>query len=155
MKPTVYIETTIAGHLTSRLPKDPIVAGQMVATRRWWEDSRPRFELFTSELVMKEAAAGDSESARQRLEILAKLPLLAGSEQAENLAMLLLKRNALPQRAQTDAAHVAVAATNGMDYLLTWNCRHLANAALRTRIEQACKMLGVEAPIICTPTELP
>ncbi len=154
MKPTVYIETTIVGHITTRLPNDPVVAGQMLATRKWWNDSRHQVEICTSQLVLDEASRGDPEAAAERLNVLATIPLIAISEAAMQLAGFLVSKNALPMKARVDAAHVAIAATNQIEYLLTWNCRHLANATLRARIEQACREKGFIPPVICTPFEL-
>jgi PIN domain len=154
MKPTVYIETTIIGHLTSRLPNQPLVSGQMLETRRWWNESRPFFECFTSQTVLDEAARGDAQAAAERLDALKPLALVPITNAAIELAKHLLVRNALPSKARVDAAHVAIAASNGAKYLLTWNCRHLANAMLRTKIEEICRESGFEPPIICTPSEL-
>jgi predicted nucleic acid-binding protein len=153
-KPTVYIETTIAGHLTSRLPKQFDVAAQMLATREWWEQDRPNFDCYTSPVVLDEVGRGDPIPTAERLEKLAALPLVFGGQQVDELAELLLARAALPAKARYDAVHLAIAAVNGMDYLLTWNCRHLANATLRGKIEQVCRDSNVEPPIICTPVEL-
>jgi hypothetical protein len=155
-KPAVYIETTIAGHLTSRLPKDPIVAGQMLLTRDWWLNRRAQYECFTSQRVLEEASRGDPAAVAERLAALAVLPIVepADSTQVEDLAGLLLARGALPAKARVDSLHLATAAATGMDYLLTWNCRHLANAATRARIEAACRDCGFEPPLICTPAEL-
>jgi hypothetical protein len=154
MKPSVYIETTIAGHLTSRLPKDPIVAGHMMETRWWWANTRPAFACFTSQLVLDEAGDGDPTAAAERLQALSPLTLVPVTAAAIDLAKMLLFRSALPQKARVDAAHVAVGATNGIQYLLRWNCKHLANVTLRDKIEQACRDSGYEPPMICTPTEL-
>jgi hypothetical protein len=154
VKPTVYIETTIIGHLTARLPKDPMVAGQMLATRKWWNESRQRFELLSSEAVRLEAAKGDPTAAAERLEKIATIPLLQLSELAMDLAERLLAEHALPAKANVDAIHVAIAASNSIEYLLTWNCKHLANATMRSKIEQTCRDFGYDPPIICTPYEL-
>lgn len=154
MKPTVYIETTIAGHLTSRLPSDIVVAGQMLETRRWWKESRDQFELFTSQAVLKEVRRGDALAAVERLEAIKTLPLIPITESAKTLAAALVAQNALPPNPRVDALHLAAAATNGIQYLLTWNCRHLANAEMRAKIEQVCKSLGFTSPVICTPGEL-
>jgi len=154
VKPTVYIETTIIGHLTSRLPKDPMVAGQMLATRKWWDESRQRFEILSSEAVRLEVTRGDSTAAAERLERLAGIPLLPLAEDAMDLAERLLADHALPANANVDAIHVAISASNSIEYLLTWNCKHLANAAMRLKIEQTCRDSGHEPPIICTPYEL-
>lgn len=154
MKPTVYIETTIVGHLSSRLPADPVVAGQMLATRKWWDQSRQNFEIFVSDLVLREASRGDPQAAAERLTAIATVPLIPITDAALALAPLLLSRSALPTKASVDAAHVAVAATNNIEYLLTWNCRHLANATLRKKIDRVCKDEGYNSPVICTPIEL-
>jgi hypothetical protein len=154
MKPKVYIETTIISYLAARPTNDPMLAGDFAATRQWWDEYRPLFEIFTSTLVNEEAAQGDAEAAAARLKILALLDELPVSDVAKMLANSLVSRNALPSKARVDALHVAIAATNGLDYLLTWNCRHLANATLRTRIESVCREQGYEPPLICTPPEL-
>lgn len=154
MNPSVYIETTIVGHLTSRLPNDLTVASQMLATRKWWLESRHQFEICTSAVVLNESSRGDSEAAAERLAALKDIPLLPVLEMVVPLTELLLTRNALPQKARMDAIHLAVAATNRIQYLLTWNCRHLANATLRGKINEVCRELGCEPPIICTPFEL-
>lgn len=154
MPPTVYIETTVIGHLTTRFPKDPIVAGQMLATRKWWDESRHRFTLLTSEFVRAEVSQGDPTAAAERLEKIATIPLVPITQEAMDLAEHLLTRHALPAKASVDAAHVAIAATNSIEYLLTWNCRHLANATMRRTIEQTCRDSGHNPPLICTPDEL-
>jgi predicted nucleic acid-binding protein len=154
MKPTVYIETTIAGHLTSRLPKDRIIAGQMLETRRWWKESRGHFESFTSQAVLLEAGSGDPAAAAERLEAMRSVPLVPVTDGAKALADFLIRRNALPSKARVDALHLATAAANGLQYLLTWNCRHLANATLQAKIQEVCRDWGFEPPVICTPFEL-
>jgi hypothetical protein len=126
----------------------------MAATRKWWDQSRQSFELFTSAAVNEEAAAGDSSAAAARLAILASLPELPVTDAVTALAEALVMHSALPSKARVDALHIAIAAVNGMNYLLTWNCRHLANATLRTKIEHVCRQQGYEPPIICTPKEL-
>src|SRR5205823_11621211 len=123
-------------------------------TREWWE-RRHGFESFVSQLVVRECQAGDPQAAVARLEALAGLPLLEHSEEVEALARELIRRVLLPDRATADALHIATAAAHGIDYLLTWNCTHIANASLRGRIEAVCRDAGFEPPAICTPEELP
>jgi len=153
-RPSVYIETTIVGHLTTRLPKDPIVVGQMLATRKWWDEARQRFTLVTSQVVINEISAGDPTGATDRLKIVSDLALAQLTKDSIDLADQLLIRHALPEKARVDAVHVAVAATNSIEYLMTWNCRHLANATMRSKINDTCRECGFEPPIICTPYEL-
>lgn len=152
--PTVYIETTIPSYLTAWRSPELVMAANQEATRSWWDSARPRFELFVSQVVLFEAGSGDQDAATRRLATIMDLPLLELSVKAEALAERLLARAALPEKARLDALHIAVAATHGMDYLLTWNCRHIANAAKRPLIEAICRAEGYEPPIICTPLEL-
>lgn len=154
MKPKVYVETTVISYLTARPSRDVVVAGHQQTTRDWWRTCDNRFELVASQLVVGEAAAGDPEIARERLEVLEKVKLLAVTEQASDLARQLVESAIVPAKAAQDAMHIGVAVTNGVAYLVTWNCRHLANAVLRTRIEKACRAAGYEPVTICTPEEL-
>jgi hypothetical protein len=150
MKPTVYIETTIVSYLTAWPSRDIVRLSHEILTRRWW-DGRDNFQLHTSELVILEASAGDPSAAADRLSAIKDIPLLAMTADAIALAQELAKALNLPERAKADALHIAVAAVHGISFLLTWNCRHLANAALTDRIERACLQTGLLAPRIVTP----
>ncbi len=153
MSPKVYLETTIPSYLTAWRSRNLIRAAHQEATREWWE-GRSRFELYVSQVVVNEAARGDSEAAKERLEALAGIPILDVTEDAEALAENLVERGPLPRKAAVDALHIGVATVHGMDYLLTWNCTHIANAATRGEIEAVCRESGLAPPIICTPIEL-
>ncbi len=154
MKPTVYLETSFVGYLTARPARDVIVLANQQLTREWWEQRREDFELFTSAHVQFEAGAGDTEAARERLAVLEDIESLALTQEAGRLAEALLSGHAIPEKAAEDALHVAIAATSGMDFLLTWNCKHIANAVLRNLIAEVCRSNGYVAPTICTPAEL-
>jgi len=154
MKPKVYIETSVVSYQASRPSTDLIVAAHQRLTQEWWEASPDRFDRFVSQTVIREAAAGDPEAAKERLESLEGMGLLELSEGAYALAAALVARGALPAEAPEDALHIAVATVHGMDYLVTWNCAHIANAQLRCAVEEVCRSLGYEPPIICTPEEL-
>lgn len=154
MKPKVYLETTVLSYLTAWPSRDVVIAGHQQVTRDWWAACPERFELVASELVVQEASEGDAQAAEHRLAILRNLPLIETSEAALNLARQLVAAAAVPQKAADDALHLAIAATNGVEYLVTWNCRHLANATMRASIEAVCRAAGYEPPIICTPDEL-
>lgn len=154
MKPKVYVETTVVSYLTARPSRDIVIAGHQQLTRDWWESCPGKFELVASELVMQEASAGDEEAARDRLGVLDALTLLETAEDALGLAQQLVDSAAVPQKAAEDALHIAIAAANGIEYLVTWNCRHIANATMRSKIEEVCRSAGHEPPIICTPEEL-
>jgi predicted nucleic acid-binding protein len=154
MKPTVYIETSVIGYLTSWPQRDVTVAGHQQTTRDWWPTARERFSLCASQLVAQECEGGDEEAARDRIEVLAELRLLPTTPEAEQLASRLLEEHAVPETEPEDALHIALAAVHGIEYLVTWNCRHIANAAVRAAIERVCRESGFRPPIICTPEEL-
>jgi hypothetical protein len=154
MTPRVYLETTIPSYLTAWLSRDLVMAAHQQTTREWWETRRQDFELFVSQFVLDEVGLGDPDAARQRLEILVDIPLLDVREDVFTLADELMKRVPLPPRAAADSLHIAIATVHGLNYLLTWNCTHIANAALRSTIELVCRESGYEPPVICTPEEL-
>jgi hypothetical protein len=131
-----------------------VTAANQQVTREWWDRRRSDFDVFISRLVIDECAAGDSEAAAERLEKIKGFPSLDVTDDVTSLADALVARVPLPENAQADALHVAVAAVNGVQYLLTWNCKHIANASLRPRIESVCRDLGYEPPSICTPQEI-
>lgn len=154
MSETVYIETSILGYLTARSTKDLILAANIEITRDWWESRRNAFTLYTSEVVLDEAAKGDAEIAAQSLEILRDFPLLALNQSVQELAAQLLARSSLPLKAKVDAIHIATATVHGMDYLLTWNCKHIANAQIQGKLAEISLDFGYVLPILCTPNEL-
>jgi predicted nucleic acid-binding protein len=154
MKPRVYIETSIPSYLTARRSRDLIAAANQELTQEWWETRKNDFELAISEFVSREAAAGDPDAARNRLAALVGIPELNITDEVDQLAQILMEKVPLPEKAQLDALHIAVATVHGIDYLLTWNCTHINNAELRPKIEAICRLQGYEPPIICTPQEL-
>lgn len=154
MSETVYIETSILGYLTARSTKDLILAANIEITRDWWEFRRNAFILYTSEAVLDEVAQGDAEIAAQRLEILRDFPLLALNQAVQDLAAQFLARSSLPPKAKVDAIHIAAATIHGMDYLLTWNCKHIANAQIQGKLAEISLDFGYVLPILCTPNEL-
>ncbi len=154
MKPKVYLETTIPSLLTAWPSRDVLIAGQQQATRDWWNERRRRYELFVSVLVMEEARRGDAAAVADRLRALQECAVLPFPKEAETLTRALLASRLIPARAAADAAHIAMAAVHGMDFLLTWNCRHIANAAIVEKLRGICERDGFSAPVICTPHEL-
>ena len=120
MKSCVYLETTVPSYLTSRPSRDLIIAGRQALTREWWERRRDTFQLYISQLVVDEASAGDPIAARERLRVLRDLPLLDITPEVAELASSILASGRIPRKAATDAAHIAVAALHGMDFLVTW-----------------------------------
>ena len=154
MKPRLYLETTIPSYLVARRSRDLRLSADQADTEEWWEERRNDFELYTSEVVLVEARRGDPTMAAARIEKLRGIPIVARLPVAEKLAAQLLARGTIPPNAADDAAHLGLAAANAMDYLLTWNCTHINNPALRRRIEQVCGSCGLVCPVICTPCEL-
>jgi predicted nucleic acid-binding protein len=153
-KKTVYLETSVVSYLTNRASRDLIVVGHQTLTREWWERRRSDFTLYVSEPVLDEAGAGDPEAAAQRLSALDGIDVLNVTDEAIEFAAQLLQQGVIPAKAATDALHVALACINGIHYLLTWNCKHIANAENFDAIAAACLANGYQAPIICTPEEL-
>lgn len=151
MKPTVYIETTIISYLTAWPSRDVVRLSHELITREWWTKHRSSFDLYASDFVIEEASRGDPTAAAERLKELADIPLLPVNPAVTELAERVATALALPPRARLDAAHVAIAAVHGMAFLLTWNCRHLANGVLADKIERACAEAGFTAPRILTP----
>jgi hypothetical protein len=151
---TVYIETTIFSYLVSRPSRDLLVAAHQETTQEWWLDRRQGFKCYISQVVIDEISVGDPNLAEKRMEIVRDLPVLEVTGAAQHLAEAILSIGAIPPHAVREAAHVAVAAEGGMDYLLTWNCKHLANAQLRRRLSMVCNREGYDMPLICTPEEL-
>ena len=154
MSETVYIETSILGYLTARPGRDVVVAASIEITREWWDTRRSDFQLYSSQAVVKETSQGDAVIASQRLKILRNLPLIDLNQSVFDLAEQFLGRSSLPSKANVDAVHIAAATVHGMDYLLTWNCKHIANAQIQRKLAEISLDFGYELPILCTPYEL-
>lgn len=154
MKPKLYVETSIISYLTAQPSRDIVTAARQQLTREWWQTKRGGFDLYISEFVIREAGSGDAGAAALRLEALEGIPEIALPEEAAILAEELMEKGPLPRRAAIDALHIAAAVSGGIEFLLTWNFKHLANAAIRQKMELVCRSRGYEPCIICTPEEL-
>lgn len=154
MLETVYIETSILGYLTARPSRDLVVAANIEVTREWWDTRRSQFQLYSSQAVVKETSQGDAQIASQRLEILRNFSLLDLNLSVLALAEQFLERSNLPAKADVDAIHIAAATVHGMDYLLTWNCKHIANAQIQRKLAEISLDFEYQLPILCTPYEL-
>jgi len=152
-KAKVYLETTVVSYLTARKSRDPVAVAHQAVTRRWWR-RRKRFDLYCSQVVVDEAGEGDAHAAQRRVAALKGVPSLETSDAVKELAAALVKAAALPKKATEDALHIALATVHGMDYLLTWNCRHIANAEIRNVVAAVAYDYGYGVPVICTPEEL-
>ncbi len=151
---SVYVETSVISALAARPSRDLIVAAHQRLTQDCWDAHRPRFRAVTSPLVLREAGLGDEAAAAMRLDLLRELPLLEISEGAADLARAFLEHGPILRKAEPDAAHVAVAAVHGIDYLLTWNCRHVANAEMQFGLSAVCLAKCYRLPVLCTPEQL-
>jgi len=150
----VYIETSVVSYVTAKPSTNVIILGHQQITQEWWALRKQDFEIYISQLVRKEACAGDAQAAAKRLAILQDIALLQSNNEVTELAQQIVSQNVLPQKAADDAIHIALATIHQMDYLLTWNCKHIANAELQKAISKICHQGGYEKPILCTPEEL-
>jgi hypothetical protein len=155
VKPRVYLETTVISYLVGWLNlHDLYVAANQEYTRDWWTRRRHEFEMFASAVVVKEARDGKAELAAARLAFLQELRLLEVTAEADQLKSELISQAALPSKAELDALHIAVATVHGLDYLLSWNCKHIANGVTLPKVYAICRRAGYEPPFVCTPLEL-
>jgi len=154
MASSVYIETTIPSYLTAWRSLELSMAAKQQTARKWWDERREQFDLFISDAVLLEASSGDSVAAQRRLEVLDEIPVLSPKTESDEIVAALIDRLALPDRAIADAAHIAICIVHGMDYLLTWNCTHIANATFQPIINEVSSSFGFSMPVICTPDQL-
>jgi hypothetical protein len=153
-KPRVYVETTIVSYLTAKESRDPIVRGHQLETVKWWTLAPEEFDLVVSVFVRDEANQGDPNYAAKRLAALDSLDHLKVTTAAEQFAEALVREGVIPSTSSEDALHIAIAVTHGIPYLVTWNCRHIANANMRQRYEDSCRAHGYRPTILCTLSEL-
>lgn len=153
-KNTVYIETSIVSYLTARPSSDLLAAAWQKATLDWWETQKNRFFLYTSDVVMEEAGQGNPNAAERRMDVLLQIPILELTDSVLVFSKALIAEGALPKKALDDSLHIALCVVHGIDYLLTWNCRHIDNAETKPLVRNICYKHGYKYPEICTPMEL-
>jgi predicted nucleic acid-binding protein len=151
---TVYLETTFVSYLVALPARDLVIAAHQQVTRDWWQQRRSQFRCVISQVVLDEISVGDESEVKKRLEIVKPLDVLTASAGAENLTAAIVRAKVLPQKAVRDAAHIAIATVHGIQYLVTWNCKHLANMQISRRVARICSDHGFVMPLICTPEEL-
>lgn len=151
---TVYIETSIVSYLRQKPSSQVVAAARQILTHRWWNQHRLDYELVASQYVIDEASVGDTLLARERLESLEGVPLLPITPEVPQIAQRMMALGVLPQKAQVDALHNFLVAHHRIQYLLTWNCKHIANARILPRIHDMLTEMGIPIPIICTPEEM-
>jgi hypothetical protein len=154
MKSTVYLESSVVSYLTAHLSSDGIMAGHQQATRKWWDQERKKYDVFVSIYVLTEIAAGDPSAAAKRLDATKDLTVLPVSTDVLILAQKIMAAARLPPNAETDALHISIAAVHRMDYLLTWNCRHIDNVDIRDIFVGVCLAQNLKCPKICSPEDL-
>jgi hypothetical protein len=154
MTKRVYIETTIPSYLAAWPSRDIVQAARQQITHEWWNNERQNFDLCISQIVLDEAAAGDADAANRRLAFLQDLPLLDLTGAVNVVAKAIMSSGLLPEKATRDAVHIAVSSVHRIDILLTWNCQHIANAAIMRELGETVAQCGWEMPILCTPEEL-
>ena len=150
----IYIESTIPSYVVARPARDLLQAARQQLTRDWWDSQREKHELFTSQVVLDEIAGGEPAMAQQRLAVMAGIALLSSIDEVETLTQRILDSGLLPPDADRDAAHIAFATEHEMDVLLSWNCRHIANAAIQSRLRHLVQEFGLTLPVLCTLDEL-
>lgn len=150
----IYIESTIPSYVVARPARDLLQAARQQLTRDWWELKRHEHDLFTSQIVLDEIGSGDATMAEQRLALVDAIALARATDESEALTQRIIDSGVVPPRANRDAAHIALATVHAMDMLLTWNCRHIANATIQARLRNLAQEAGFTLPVICTPEEL-
>lgn len=153
MKPTVYLDSTVPSYFLAQ-GNHAVVQARHIVTRQWWEKELPRFNAFISQIVHDELAAGDAQRAADRCRLVDEFPFLDVDEEVERVAAYYVENLAMPRRDMRDAFHLALASVHEVEYLVTWNFAHLANAAKRRHIEVLNRRLHLISPVICTPEEL-
>jgi predicted nucleic acid-binding protein len=149
--PTVYLDTSVPSYLTARPARDRHAARMQRVSCLWWNAYRSRFSVFVSEVVLIEATIGNEEAASRRTESISAFTSLGLTAEAKSLAKLILIETRLPERILPDAQHAAIAATNDIDVLMTWNSRHLANPEMIPKVRRVCEQAGFNCPDICKP----
>ena len=151
---SVYIETIVLSYLVALAAKDVVIAGHQKTTQDWWSLRRDAFACYISQVVIDEISAGDPSEVKKRLAVADSPDSLAVTDDAKQLTESIIKSGIRPPQAVRDAAHIAVATVHKVQYSLTWNCKHLANAQIAKRVANLCRMAGYGMPTICTPEEL-
>ena len=154
LRPRTYLESSVISYLAARPSRDIVATAHQQLTRVWWERKRENFDLYVSAEVLNEIRRGDPSASRLRLSFVESLPVLEADDETRSLAAQILRTSALPSKAFADAMHIAIATVNGMDFLLTWNCTHIANGIVQRAIGRLSREMGYEPPIVVTPEEL-
>lgn len=150
----VYIETTIPSYVTARFSRDIVIAARQQISREWWDTARFKYDLYISEVVIAECCMGDPEAAKRRLELISGIKILKLTDDINRLADEYIKLLDIPEKARLDAYHLAFAVISEMDYLLTWNCTHMAQGEIMSKLRNYNRKNNLFEPILLTPDEL-
>lgn len=153
-KSVAYLETSFVSYLTGWVSPHPEAARRQSLTWKWWEEEGDKWQCVVSQAVLDEVKLGNLEAAQRRLECIEGLEVSRTTDEAWSLMETLVAAHALPEKARTDALHVAMAAVRGVDLLLTWNCRHIANPVMLPKIYSTLEKAGYKCPAIATPGQL-
>ena len=151
---SVYIESSVISYITARPSRDVVTSARQTITIEWWEEYKDSFDVFISELVIEEIGSGDLVAAKRRLSVIEKIPVLEATENSKILAKALIAENAIPKSSAEDALHISIAAVQEIDFLLTWNFKHINNANTRGRISKVITQWDYICPVLCSPEEL-
>lgn len=151
---SVYLETSVISYLVSNPSSDLVIAAHQKVTHDWWSGHRRKYELAISTIVEKEISSGDDKTARKRIELVKGLRLLMVTPESIALAKHLVGKGPLPAKAEVDALHISLAAIHGVDFLLSWNCKHIANAFIQKDLAKLIQAHGYECPVLCTPESM-
>jgi len=153
MKPKVYIETSIPSYYYE-IRDDPESVTKRLWTREWWQQERQNYELITAPPVMDELGRGDYPTKSETVKLLENIPLLKVNEEVIDIAQVYIAHHLMPKDSYGDALHLALASYYHCQFLLTWNCRNLANANKFEHIRHINTMLGLSVPVLTTPFQL-
>ncbi len=151
---SVYIESSVISYITARPSRDIVTSARQAITIEWWDEYKDSFYIYISELVMEEISSGDFVAAKRRLSVIEKIPMLEATENSKKLAKALIVENAVPESSAEDALHISIAAVQNIDFLLTWNFKHINNANTRDKISKVITQLDYACPVLCSPEEL-
>ncbi len=154
MQSSVYIETTVISYLASRPSRDLIVAGHQQITQDWWTSIVPKLDCYVSPYVIQEVGRGDAGRAQERLNAIKTFPVLELNDDVKKVAKIYFEKLSIPEKAEADAFHLALASWHNMDYLVSWNCSHIASAVIIKMVQEINKELEIPTPVICTLEEL-
>lgn len=153
-KPRIYLDTSVISYHAARLHRDPVVRKRQLATQKWWEIFRGKSDFYVSTYVLEEIADGDPHAARKRLELVSGFAGVVSNLKSERFGERLFRELNIPLRSKTDAWHLSIAALTRLDYIVSWNFKHMANNAIRAAYENCCQSVGLPAPVIKTPEQM-